>query len=137
MLLLVLLAGCMWTGNPNMMTVHALTAEEIAWVEEAGNALQELVKERDVMAVVYMSDIYPVRAEASYDSEVVVEVPSGQTVFIQDIFIDDNYEAWEYVSLYDGDTEYRGYIPRNYLACSDERFLAWDESGGVCHLWYQ
>ncbi len=131
LLLMVYMATAVWTGNTGTMTAQALTPEEAAWVEEAGEALQEIVEDREIMAVVYMSDKYPVRAEASYDSDIVLEVPSGQTVFIQDIFIDDNYEAWEYVSLYDGDTEYQGYIPRNYLACSDERFLTWESDYGM------
>lgn len=131
MLLLVYMAAIFWNGSAGTMTAYALTQEETVWVEEARTALRQIVEDRDVMAVVYMSDTYPVRAEASYDSDVVVEVPSGQTVLIQDAVIDDNYEAWEYVSVSDGDVGYRGYIPRNYLACSDERFLAWESEYGM------
>lgn len=131
MLLLVYMAVAFWFGNTDTMTVYALTTEEAVWVEEARTALRQVVEDRDVMAVVYMSDTYPLRTEASYDSNVIVEVPSGQTVLIQDAVIDDNYQAWEYVSLSDGDAGYQGYIPRNYLACSDERFLAWEAEYGM------
>ena len=104
---------------------HALDEETAVWVEEARGALQEIVQERDIMALVYLSDEYPVRVQASYDAEVLVTVPSGQMVEIKDVFVDDNYEVWEYVSLLYGTNEYQGYIPRSFLACSDEKFLEW------------
>ena len=110
---------------------HALDEETAVWVEEARGALQEIVQERDIMALVYLSDEYPVRAQASYDAEVLVTVPSGQMVEIKDVFVDDNYEVWEYVSLLYGTQEYQGYIPRSFLACSDEKFLEWEASYGM------
>lgn len=125
LLLMVYMATSVWSGGLEG-TVHALTPDENAWVEEAGEALQDIVNERDIMAVVYMSDVYPVRAKADYDASVVVQVLSGQTVFLQNIYVDGNHEAWAYVTLYKDGKEYKGYIPRNYLACSDERFLAWE-----------
>ena len=110
---------------------HALDEETAVWVEEARGALQEIVQERDIMALVYLSDEYPVRVQASYDAEVLVTVPSGQMVEIKDVFVDDNYEVWEYVSLLYGTNEYQGYIPRSFLACSDEKFLEWEASYGM------
>lgn len=131
LLLMVYMITAVFAGNNAAMTAYALTPDEAAWVEEAGTALQDIVTDREIMAVVYMCDTYPVRAAASHDSEIVTEVSSGQTVYIQDIFIDDSYNAWEYVSFHDGEQEYRGYIPRNYLATSDERFLEWEASYGM------
>ncbi len=123
-------------NHVTVLTAYALEPEEAAWMEEAREALQEIVSEREVMAVVFLSDTYPVRAAASYESEILVEVPSGQTVFIQDVFVDEHYESWEYVSLYVGEQAYQGYIPRNYLACSDERFLEWETTYGMNHSAY-
>lgn len=122
---LCIAAGFFLSG---MFTRHAyaLDEETEAWIEEARGALQEILQEHDVMALVYLSDEYPVRAEASYDSATVLTVPSGQMVEIQDVFVDDDYEVWEYVTLLSGTTEYQGYIPRSYLACSDEKFLEWE-----------
>lgn len=110
---------------------HALDEETIAWVEEARGALQEIVQEWDIMALVYLSDQYPIRDQASYDGQVLVTVPSGQMVEIKDVFVDDNYEVWTYVSLLYGTQEYQGYIPRSYLACSDEKFLEWEANYGM------
>ena len=106
---------------------YALDEETAAHVETARAALAEIVQERDVMALVYLSDEYPVRDRASYEGETVVTVPSGQMVVIKDVVVDDDYEVWEYVSLFVGEQEYRGYIPRANLACSDEVFLGWEE----------
>lgn len=100
-------------------------------MEEARLALKEIVNDREIMAVVYLTDNYPVRAAVSGSDAIVAEVPSGQTVFIEDVVIDENYEAWEYVSFYQGEQEYRGYISRNNLACSDERFLEWEAAYGM------
>lgn len=127
----ICMVAALSASDVTAMTVHALEPEDAAWVEEARSALQEIVSDREIMAVVYMSEEYPVREQASYDSGTLISVPSGQTVFIQDVFMDDDYGVWEYVSLYDGETEYHGYIPREYLACSDERFLNWEMEYGM------
>ncbi|NLL76494.1 MAG: hypothetical protein GX235_04515 [Clostridiales bacterium] len=98
---------------------------------EARSALQDILKERTVMALVYLSDEYSIRSEASYDSSEVVAVPSGQQVQIQGVSWDGNYEMWIYVTLYYRDAQYKGYIPRSYLACSDEVFLEWENSYNI------
>lgn len=115
----------------------ALEPEEAAWVEEAGTALRELAADREIMALVYLCEEYPVRSEASGEGEIVLNVPSGQTVFIEDVFVDDNYEVWEYVNLFSGEMQYTGYIQRSYLACSDERFLNWENEYGMNPQAYQ
>lgn len=127
----IFIVAAMLFATPFTYEVHALTEEEEAWVNEAGAALKEIVAEREVMATVYLSDTYSLRKEAGTDSDVVVEVFSGQTVFIQDVVIDNNYEAWSYVSLYYRGTEYYGYVQRANLACSDERFLSWETDYGM------
>ncbi len=127
----ILLVVAMLTAAPLNPDVHALTEEEAAWVNEARAALQEIVEEREIMATVYLSDTYLVRNTPTVDGEIVVGVPSGQTVFITDAVIDENYEAWSYVDFYYRGTQYNGYIQRANLACSDERFLAWEMDYGM------
>lgn len=107
-------------------TAFALSDEEVAWVEEARLELSELLSDTTVMALVYLSDSMPLYNTPSYDSTYTISVPSGQQVQIQDAFLDDNYEAWSYVTLYYEGSQYAGYIPRRFLACSDERFLEWE-----------
>lgn len=108
-----------------------LSEEDREWITQARTSLSGILKDRIVMALVYLSDQYPVRESADYDSAVVAEVPSGQQVQIQDIVVDDQYEVWEYVLFYYQGKQYTGYIPRTYLACSDEVFLEWETEYGM------
>lgn len=127
----ILIAITMLTVAPLTYKAHALTEEEEAWINEARAALQEILADREVMAVVYLSDKYSVREEASAASDVVVKIPSGQTVLVRDVVIDDNYQAWSFVSFTYKGTYYQGYVQRANLACSDERFLEWEMNYGM------
>lgn len=105
--------------------------ETAEWIRMAGEALAQIAAERDIMALVYLSDKYPVRTAPSYESEAAVTVLSGQTVNILDMAVDENWEVWHYVRLDYQGREVYGYVPRTYLACSDERFLEWEEMFGM------
>lgn len=122
---------CMITAADYTYEAHALTEEEAAWVEEARGTLREIVAEREVMALVYLEDAYQVRSEADPSGAVVATVYSGHTVYIEDVTIDDDYNAWACVRFYSGGQEYRGYVDRAHLACSDERFLQWESDYGM------
>lgn len=104
------------------------TSEENA---EAQAALAALVAEQPIMALVYLSDTYAVRAAPAHDSAEVVTVPSGQQVQIQALAYDEYGTAWAKVTLEYADGAYEGYIIRTSLACSDERFLAWEGEYGM------
>ena len=104
--------------------------ETLEFIREARDVLAGLTEEQPILGLVYLSDTYPVRAAASYESGTIVTVPSGQTIEIKDVeivFAEDSYEAWAYVDLYYEDQEYHGYIPRDHIACADERFLEWEQ----------
>ncbi len=108
-----------------------MEAETALLIDEAGAVLEEIAAEREIMALVYLADEYPVRTMPSYEGSIAVTVLSGQLVNILDVYLDDNYEVWEYVWLeYEGN-EYYGYIPRSCLAVSDARFLSWEETYGM------
>lgn len=109
--------------------VYAFTEEEEAYIQEARAALQTLLQERPVMALVYLTDRYVVRS-APNGAEVIT-VPSGQQVLIQDVVFTEEYEPWVQVQLYSQDVEYTGYVERHFLACSDERFLEWEMLYGM------
>lgn len=104
-----------------------LDEETAEWIDMAGEELAQIAAEREIMALVYLSDTYPVRSLPSYDSEAAVTVLSGQQVNILDVYVDENCEVWEYVRLEYNGEEFYGYVPRTYLACSDSRFLDWEE----------
>lgn len=127
----IFLAAFLFTYEGNTYQSHALDEEDRAWIEEAGAALEEIVQEREIMALVYLCDDLAIRGEADNNSETVVTVPSGQMVEIQGVMVDEEYQVWERVSAEVSGTVYEGYIPREYLACSDERFLEWEELYGM------
>lgn len=127
----IFLAAFLFTYKGNTYQSHALDEEDRAWIEEAGAALEEIVQEREIMALVYLCDDLAIRGEADNNSETVVTVPSGQMVEIQGVTVDEEYQVWERVSAEVSGTVYEGYIPREYLACSDERFLEWEELYGM------
>lgn len=119
--------------QPNKTSrVFADMDEETAeWVNMAGEALAALAAEREIMALVYLSDEYPVRTAPDHESAAAVTVLSGQTVNLLDLYIDAEMEIWYYVWLDYKGQEIYGYIPRTYLACSDSRFLEWEEQYGM------
>ena len=108
-----------------------LDEELMQWLEDAGEALTDLAAERDIMALVYLTDSYEVKAEAGFDSDTVLTVLSGQQVNLLDFCFDEEYELWYYVRLNYNAKDYYGYVQRAYLACSDARFLSWEEENGM------
>ena len=97
--------------------------------EVQAEELAQLAGERDILALVYLCEEREARAEASDAAEAVATLTSGQTVYIQDAVYDDAAGTlWLQVSFWDGETLRTGYIERAYLACSDERFLAWEQA---------
>lgn len=105
---------------------YAFTEEEELYIQEAQTALHALLEEQSVMALVYLTDCYSVRSIPSADGEEVIAVSSGQQVMILDVALTQEYEPWVQVRLSSQDIEYMGYVERQYLACSDERFLEWE-----------
>ena len=127
----ILLAAFIFTYEGNTYQAHALDEEDLEWIAEAGQALRQIVEDREVMALVYLCDEYELCSDASEDSAAVVTVPSGQMVEILDVTVDEDGQVWEKVSTDMSGTDYIGYVRRDYLACSDERFLEWEEYYGM------
>ncbi len=138
----ILLAGCFFASKGNTYQAAAtfllgwgqetaLGEAEQEWVEMARDELADITADRNILALVYLTDSYAVRESADADSAVVANVPSGQTVQIRDVAVNSLTDIWEYVCFYYGGQECCGYIERQYLACSDEVFLAWEEDYGL------
>lgn len=132
----------------NMGSAHAVSSNDAEWTGEMAGYIDEVVsgereklrkisEEQPILALVYLSDEIEVRAEASDDSEPIITVPSGQTVFIEDAdieILDEYYSEWKlwlYVSFYYNNKEYRGYLPSGNVVTSDERFIQWKADSGL------
>lgn len=96
--------------------------------EEAKAALKELVQSEYIMALVYLCDSYEVKEQPDFESPAVATLKSGHTVFIKDIEADpETGTIWYQVSFYIEENEYTGYISKDYLAYSNENFIAWEK----------
>lgn len=130
-LMTVLVAVALLIAPELTYEAKAFTEEEVAWIEEAQGVLEGILEQKDVLALVYLTDEYHIRSTASPDSETVTTVNSGQTVHIVGMEMTDEYVPWIRVEFSKQDVEYTGYIERNYLACSDEMFLQWEMEYGM------
>lgn len=100
--------------------------ELLASYNELSEDFRRIAEEKDILALVYLTDNYDVRKEASLSSDVIASVMSGQSVQILGVaFTADG--VFSQVGFYQGDVYYEGYIERVYLASSDEDLLNWEE----------
>lgn len=94
------------------------------YIENAYNAFQDILNEKNLMALLYHTDEYNVLARAGEYDSIVTNIKSGHTVYITDVDISD-YGVWYQVSFGLNGTEYSGYIEDSYLAYSDENWIEW------------
>ena len=113
---------------PNITVEVPADEGMIPELEEAKNALQSIIENKSVLALVYLCDSYAVKSEPSAEADTVHTVVSGQTVQITDADLDENGSVWYRTLFYQNGQEYTGYIERGYLAASDEEFMQWEES---------
>ena len=105
--------------------------EELEFIAFAREELQSILQNKDVMALVYLTDKYSLRESADESSAEVVVISGGQQVQIQDVIITPELETWVKVKCLVKGQEYTGFINRSNLACSDEQYLAWEMDYGM------
>ena len=96
--------------------------------EEAKSSLQSIIREKAVLASVYLCDTYEIKAGPSSDSETVQTAVSGQSVQITGVESDGYGMVWYQVLMYRNGAAYTGYVEKTYLATSDEDFAKWEET---------
>ena len=97
-----------------------MTEEELAYIEEAKQELEELLKEETVLALVYLCDEYDLKEESDSDSDTVIELPTGTTVEIRGVEIDKARKIWYRVACPFAEETYIGYVEKEYLAYSND-----------------
>ena len=95
--------------------------------EDAVAELEEIVKEREIFALVYLCDAYSLRESADPNSEEVAMLASGQQVIITGVSQDSGSNIWYQVDCAYEDGTLTGYIQRDNLAFSDERLKEWED----------
>ena len=128
------------------------TTQAIAGLEAE---LRTMAEEQPILSLVYLTSQITLCEEAAEESDSVVTVSCGQTVMIEGAEFElpdggntgnaggageaenvgnaenaesDTYnirDLWLYVSLYDHDIKYHGFVPAGNIVTSDERFLDW------------
>lgn len=105
--------------------------------QDAQTDLQDYLDEKDVFAIVYLTDSYAVKAEPTEAAETVISIPTARTVQILGMDVEWKYQekweeyiptVWYETQFYEGETLYHGYIEDNYLAYSDEMLLQWKDT---------
>ncbi len=112
--------------------------EEYAQMEQDAAAdLESYLGEKDMFAIVYLTDSYDVKTQPTTEAETVISIPTARTVQILGVDVEWNYQekweeyhptVWYETQFYEGDTLYQGYIEDNYLAYSDEVLLQWKDT---------
>ena len=94
--------------------------------EEAVEALNAVVAENEVYALVYLAESFAMKAEADPNSETVASLASGQEVQIIGVAEDSGQNIWYKVSYVYDEGTLEGYIKRANLATSNEYLLEWE-----------
>lgn len=110
---------------------HALDEEDLAWIAEAGQALRQIVEDREVMALVYLCDEYEIHSDASEYS--AGSSDGTQRTDGRDPGCDGGRRRTGLEKSVHGHERYRLHriCPQRLPACSDERFLEWEEYYGM------
>ena len=131
------------TINPVMqLTVSAEPADDAENVADAENIdelidqLHLMATDQPILALVYLNSHISVYEQAGRYSNEVITIPCGQTVMIEGAefeqnLSDEGYQMshlWFYVSFYDHNVKYYGYVAAGNVVTADERFLNWKKA---------
>ena len=119
--------GVQETPEEDDLTDEALNGEDEDTGTDKISELNRLLKDRIIMAVLYLCDTYPLREDASEGAPVTAEIECGTTLYLERALYNGE-TLWFKVAAYTEEGEVRGYIPRERFVCVDEGFLGWEES---------
>ena len=114
-----------YAENDNSQVVEEAT-EYLDPYEEAVEALNAVVTENEVYALVYLVESFAMKAEADPNSDTVASIASGQEVQIIGVAEDSGQNIWYKVSYVYDEGTLEGYIKRANLATSNEYLLEWE-----------
>ena len=112
-------------GDSQTVEVEEAT-EYLNSYEEAVEALDAVVTENEVYALVYLVESFAMKAEADPNSDTVASIASGQEVQIIGVAEDSGQNIWYKVSYVYDEGTLEGYIKRANLATSNEYLLEWE-----------
>lgn len=137
MMIIMLATGIFSPAFTYEAQASVFSEEDRKFLLEAQEALQEILSEKEVMALVYLTDYYSLREAPSDTASEVVLLAGGQQVQIQQVTMTEEMENWVFVTCTVKGQAYTGYVKRQNLACSDELFLEWENLYGMNPALYQ
>ena len=102
-------------------------SEEAGYAAEASQALEELVAQEDVFALIYLCDQYQLRKTPQKEGQTVLSLTTGTTVQIKGVSVGSDGTVWYRVVCDYKDVLYEGYVEKKYLAYSHAEFLKWEK----------
>lgn len=105
-----------------------MTEGEISFIKEAQSALEEIVKQENISALIYLCEEYSLKETPDLKGNTVISLATGTTVQIQEVSVDENRTVWYRVCAVFEGRSYEGYVERSYLAYSNEAFIEWEQS---------
>ncbi len=123
--------------SDNELSLAAMGMEYWQQLEAQAQAkLQKIAREKNIYALVYLTDSYPVKTSPDQNADTVMSLGSGHTVQVMGLGMQWKYQEeweetvpviWYQVQFYENEILYTGYIEDRYLAYSDELLLQWKE----------
>lgn len=108
---------------------EAADTDEAGEKEQAKSEIQDALKaitdKHPVLALVYQTSSYGLKAEPDAGAGVVCDLPSGSQLQILDAAWDEEDQAYYYAEAYVQGVSYRGYIEDGYVASNDAAFKQW------------
>lgn len=96
-------------------------------IRQGSRALERLAAEREIIAVLYRTDVYQLSADAGFTEKGIAEIPSGAQIMVEGVELQDGL-LWYLVDYAKDERRYRGYVQADYLISADSRFLDWQRS---------
>lgn len=130
-LAVLLVINCFWNTGILQTRAEELDPETLEYLAFLNEDLQTITDRGEIMAVLYREQKLPVRTAPDLTAPVAAELYSGQTVFITGVALDSDYGLWSQIGFYYQQEYLTGYIERDYLMCTDERYKEWEAANGL------
>ncbi|MDE6363448.1 MAG: Ig-like domain-containing protein, partial [Lachnospiraceae bacterium] len=112
------------TESTQVLSTEDSTSEEA--IADAINAFQNILQEKQLMALLYHTESYEVQQVAGSYDHPAATIKSGHTLYIENLEILDG-EVWYQVRFWLDGKEQTGYVEASYLAYADEDWIAWEK----------
>ncbi len=119
---------CAGEEMPSDQEYSAPESEEDLFFRQKADEINELLEQNEVAAVLFLCSDYPLRAEPSEDSEEIVRIPCGTTLWLKKAEYRENRFFFLADVYTENETVISGYLPMSQFVCVNREFLSWADS---------